>query len=130
MAIPPNKGPLPGNKLAAKGPLGSEKATAQLVELEQKLERMRRKFAAYFNGFDRLPPTLEFEALKREFRELTSQTFSTGQSRFKVQNLIARWQLQRSMWERDLVRMEEGKFKPGSQASALRGDKDLKNQDD
>lgn len=119
MAAPPSK-----------GPMGSEKAVALLVSLEQKLDQMRRKFAAYFNGFERLPPTLDFEHLKRDFRELASQTFSTGQSRFKAQNLIARWQVQRTIWERDLQRMEDGKFKPGAHAASMKQGKDNKNDDD
>ncbi len=97
-----------------KGPLGSEKAGQQLAQLEIRLEQLRRKMNMYFNGFDKVPPTFEFEALKREFREFASQGFSTGQSRFKAQNLIAKWQVMRTMWERDLARMEEGKFKPNA----------------
>lgn len=119
MAVPPNK-----------APVGSEKAAAQLVTLEQKLETMRRRFQQYFNGFDRLPPTAEFEGLKREFRELAVTQYSTGQARFKAQNLVARWQLQRTIWERDLARMEEGKFKPGASRAAMQGDKRVNPNDD
>lgn len=108
-----------------KGPVGSEKATQQLHELEMKLERMRRKFNMYFNGFERVPPTLEFDQIKREFREFASQSFSTGQSRFKAQNLIAKWNLMRTMWERDLQRMEEGKFKPNAHHASHAGDNKL-----
>jgi hypothetical protein len=118
MAVPPSK-----------GPVGSEKAAAQLVVLEQKLEAMRRKFQQYFNGFERLPPIAEFETLKRDFRELGTQQYSTGQARFKAQNLLARWQLQRTLWERDLGRMEEGKFKTGAGKAAMGGNKDLESKD-
>lgn len=118
MAVPPSK-----------GPVGSEKAAAQLVVLEQKLEAMRRKFQQYFNGFERLPPIAEFEQLKREFRDLGTQSYSTGQARFKAQNLMARWQVQRTIWERDLQRMEEGKFKTGAGKAAVHGNKDLDAKD-
>ncbi len=119
MAVPPNK-----------GPVGSEKAAAQLVILEQQLEAMRRRFQLYFNGFERLPPIAEFESLKRAFRELAVTQYSTGQARFKAQNLVARWQLQRTIWERDLGRMEEGKYKPGSSRAAMQGDKPVNPNDD
>jgi len=97
-----------------RGPVGSEKAAQQLAQLESRLELLRRRMNMYFNGFEKVPPTLEFEAVKREFREFASQGFSTGQSRFKAQNLIAKWQVMRTMWERDLQRMEEGKFRPNA----------------
>lgn len=119
MALPPNR-----------APVGSEKAAAQLVALEQKLEVLRRKFQQYFNGFERLPPTLEFESVKREFRALSAQQYSTGQARFKSQNLLARWQLQRTIWERDLQRMEDGQFKTGAGRAAVQAGKNLDKIDD
>ncbi len=105
----------------ARAPVGSEKAAQQLTHLEQRLEVVRRKFQQYFNGFDRQPPTLEYEALKREFREFQSNTYSTGQARFKAQNLMARWQLQRTIWERDLQKMEEGTYKTGVSRAGRQG---------
>lgn len=114
--------------MAIKGPVGSEKAALLLQQLEIKLEQLRRKFQNYFNGFDKTPPTLEFDALKREFREFGMQQYSTAQARFKAQNLLARWNLLRSTFERDLQRMEEGKFKPNAHHASH--SKDLKPIDD
>jgi hypothetical protein len=99
-----------------KGPLGSDKAAQQLNQLEVKIEHLRRKFQMYFQGFDRSPPSLEFEAVKREFRELQSQVFSTAQARFKAQNLMAKFQIMRNSWERDLQRVENGELKVGLMA--------------
>ncbi len=105
-----------------KGPVGSEKAAQQLQYLEQRIEIMRRKFNMYFNGFERVPPNVEFDQLKREFREFATQGFSTGQARFKAQNLIARWNLLKNIWDRDLQRMEEGKFKPNAHHASHKQD--------
>lgn len=96
-----------------KGPLGSDKATAQMNALESKIDHLRRKFQMYFNGFDRIPPVTEYEALKREFRELQQTGFVTAQARFKAQNLVARFQVQRGLWDRELMRREEGLARPG-----------------
>ena len=109
---------------ATRGVMGSEKAVIQLAQLESKLELLTRKFNRYFNGFERVAPQLEFEAMKREMRDLQAQAFSTGQSRFKAQNLVARWQVHRSRWERDLARKEEGTFKPGASVAAMHPTKD------
>ena len=119
MAVPPNR-----------GPVGSEKAAQQLQQMDSKLEQLRRKFQMFFNGFERQPPTVEFETLKREFREFSSVSYATGQARFKAQNLIARWQVQRTMWERDLARYEEGKFKPGAGRGHVGGNRDLEAKDE
>lgn len=119
MAVGNSKPPAP-----ARGILGSEKAVQQLAQLETKLEILTRKFNRFFNGFERVPPLLDFEAMKREMRELQQQPFSTGQSRFKAQNLLARWQAHHSKWTRDLARKEEGTFKPGAGAAAMHPQKD------
>ena len=114
--------------MAIKGPLGSEKAQQQLQQLEVKLEQLRRKFQNYFNGFEKTPPTFEFDALKREFRDFGMQQYSTAQARFKAQNLLARWNLLRALFERDLARMEDGKFKPNAHHASHA--KDLKATDE
>lgn len=99
---------------SSSAPINSERAAAHLAQLDAQLDHMRRKFNMYFNGIDRTPPLIEYENLKRAFRELQGMQFNTGQSRFKSQNLVARWQLQRSLWERDLARKEEGLLRPMS----------------
>lgn len=111
-----------------KGPVGSDKAAQQLQHLETRLEVIRRKFNMYFNGFEKTPPTLEFDSLKREFREFGTQAFSSPTFRFKAQNLIAKWNLMRTMWERDLQRMEDGRFKPNAHHASHA--KDLAKVDD
>lgn len=111
-----------------KGPVGSEKATQQMQQLDARIELLRRKFNMFFNGFDKLPPTQEFETAKREFREFSTQSFASPTMRFKAQNLIAKWNLARTMWERDLQRMEEGQFKP--QANHAARTRDLRRVDD
>ena len=98
---------------SSKGPLGSDRAGQQMAAIESRLEHLRRKFQMYFNGFDRTPPTTEYDALKRDVRELQQTSFVTAQARFKAQNLVARFQVQRSMWDRELVRREEGLTRPG-----------------
>ncbi len=97
----------------SKGPLGSDRAGQQMAAIESRIEHLRRKFQMYFNGFDRTPPLTEFESLKREVRELQQSGFVTAQARFMAQNLVARFQVQRSMWDRELQRREEGLSRPG-----------------
>lgn len=96
-----------------RGVVGSEEGGKQLQDLERRLINCKRGFEMYFNGVEKKPPLMEFESLKRSFRELTRVGYSTSVLRFKVENLIARWQAWRALWERQLQRMEEGTLKPG-----------------
>ncbi len=97
----------------SKGPLGSDRAGQQMASIENRLEHLRRKFQMFFNGFDRTPPMVEYDALKRDVRDLQQSGFVTAQARFKAQNLVARFQVQRSLWDRELQRREEGTTRPG-----------------
>ncbi len=116
----------------SKGPLGSDRAGQQMAAIENRLEHLRRKFQMYFNGFDRTPPITEFEALKRDVRDLQQSGFVTAQARFKAQNLVARFQVQRALWDRELQRREEGLARPGVAAPKGHGreDKSLEPIDD
>ena len=96
-----------------RGVVGSEEGGKQLQDLERRLINCKRGFEMYFNGVEKKPPLMEFEALKRSFRDLTRVGYSTSILRFKVENLIARWQAWRALWERQLQKMEEGTLKPG-----------------
>ncbi len=95
------------------GIIGSAEAAKQLQDAELQLHKLNRTFESYFNGFERVAPIRDFEAMKRVFRKLTGQGYATAAMRFKAQNLIARWQMLRGRWERDLARMEMGSLKPG-----------------
>ena len=74
----------------SKGPLGSDRAGQQMAAIEARIDHLRRKFQMYFNGFDRTPPTTEYEALKRDVRDLQQTGFVTSQARFKA-NSHAVW---------------------------------------
>ena len=82
----------------------------------------------YFNGLEKRPPLREFEGLKRSFRDLTRVGYSTSTLRFKVSNLIARWQVWRSLWERQMLRMEQGTYKPGVGAAPGRATERQRNR--
>lgn len=96
-----------------RGVVGSLEGGKRLAELEARLMSCKRSFDMYFNGIEKTPPLVEFEALRRAFRDLTRTGYSTSALRFKVQNLIARWQTWAALWERQMQKMEEGTFKPG-----------------
>jgi ABC-type arginine transport system ATPase subunit len=108
----------------SKAPVGSDRAAQQMAAIEGRIDHLRRKFQMYFNGFDRVPPLTEYESLKRDVRELQQTGFATQQARFKAQNLTARFQVQRSMWDRELVRREEGLARPGQAAVKSHGPAD------
>lgn len=101
-----------------RGVLGSEEANKRLDQLQMRIEKCKRNFDMYFNGMEKKPPLREFEKLKRDIRNLQNTGYATATLRFKVQNLLARWQLISALWERNLQKMERGEFKPGVGARA------------
>lgn len=109
-----------------RGVVGSQEGGKRIADLERRLIKCKRDFEKYFNGLEKKPPLAEFEALNRSFRELTRVGYSTSILRFKVENLIARWQVWRALWQRQMLRMEEGTYKtgvgavPGSAVAKLR----------
>lgn len=96
-----------------RGVLGSVEANRQLDLLEQRMERCKRGFDKYFNGFEKVPPTVEYEQIKRDVRNLQKVGYATATLRFKVQNLIARWSMMSALWDRNMVKMERGEYKRG-----------------
>ncbi|MSP90565.1 MAG: hypothetical protein EXR79_01980 [Myxococcales bacterium] len=120
----------PGPPQTHKGMMGSEKAGLLITHMEQRLEQVRRAFRAYFLGFDRLPPGDLYRAVQKEFREFQQQQFSVAAARFKAQNVLARWNMLRATWERDLVRMEEGRFPAHTNAGAMKGRHTIDKVDD
>ena len=108
-----------------RGVLGSEEANKRLDQLQMRMEKCKRSFDMYFNGFEKKPPLIEYEALKREVRNLRNTGYATATLRFKVQNLIARWSVMSSLWDRQLEKFERGEFKPGVGAKAGRASESL-----
>ena len=92
---------------------GSSETNVRLAQLEQRLMRCKRSFEMYFSGLEKLPPLKKFDALKIDFRRLSEHRYSTAVLRFKVQNMMARWQSMRKLWERQMLQKERGSYKPG-----------------
>ena len=101
-----------------RGVLGSAEANNKLDTINVRIEKCKRSFDKFFNGFDKVPPLIEFGAIKREVRLLHKTGYSTATLRFKVQNMISHWQIMASLWERQMLKMERGEFKPGVGARA------------
>ena len=97
----------------SKGPLGADRVNQQMAAIDARIDHLRRKFQMYFNGFERAPPNVEYDALKRDVRELQNAGFTNPVARFKAQNLVARFQVQRTIWDREIARREEGLVRPG-----------------
>lgn len=109
---------------------GSEATNRRLNEFETRLRNLKRAFDMYFNGVDKLPPLTEFEAMKRDVRNLTNDNYATAVLRFKVINFVSRFNQFRSLWERQLQQLEDGSFKSGRRVSLVpRGKRDVSDID-
>ena len=111
-----------------RGVLGSDEANRRLDALHARIEKCKRGFDLYFNGLEKRPPLREYEFIKREIRNLQKVGYATTTLRFKVQNMIARWQVMSALWDRNMAKMERGTFKPGVGARPGRGLEELRRQ--
>ncbi len=109
-----------------RGVMGSEEANRKLDALGVRIDKCKRGFDQYFNGLEKKPPLREYEQIKREIRSLQKVGYATATLRFKVQNMIARWQVMSALWDRNLQKLERGDIKFGVGARPSRGSKELK----
>ena len=96
-----------------RGVQGSEATNAQLNELERRMQQIKRAYEMYFTGIEKRPPLVAMDALSRDIRKLSTTGYATATLRFKVQNLVSRFNQYKSLWERQMRQFEEGKYRPG-----------------
>lgn len=92
----------------------------ELSKLQQRSERLRRKYDQYFLGMEKREPGFEREQLDRDLRKSKlNRTLSTG-LRFKYQQFLARHRTYSAYWDRVIREIEEGTYRRGSVTPAER----------
>jgi hypothetical protein len=80
----------------------------QLNRLEEEIRRLKVEFDIYFNGGSPKPPTdtkYRVESLVKRLYEARGMTFS---QRFRYNSLVARFNVYKELWRRNLKEKEEG----------------------
>src|SRR5262245_3607671 len=82
----------------------------ELEQLEERIETLRVLYEQHFADILPQPPTkLQKEAVFL-IRKLLKAPFKNSQTRFKLRQLVTRYQTYRTYWERVLKEREEGTY--------------------
>lgn len=89
----------------------AQQASALII----KIEKLEHAFNFYFSGVDKKPPLNELNSLKKQVDRLMmeAQDSKNSTERFLVSQIVARFTVYRTKWERGVRDIEEGRAKPG-----------------
>ena len=81
----------------------------RIRRLENDIQKLKTAYDQYFSGMERRPPELLADKVAREVRNLTSTTISNTAQRFKIQQLISRYNTYFQFRQKNLRDLEEGR---------------------
>jgi hypothetical protein len=82
----------------------------ELKDVDQSTDRLRATFEQYFQGVERQPPTTERDTLKRRVRNLHVTKLRNTELRFRINQLVAKFNSYDLYWTRTLKQIEEGTY--------------------
>ncbi|MGI6394618.1 MAG: hypothetical protein ACOX2F_07845 [bacterium] len=87
----------------------------RVFQLAEKIEQLDHSFNFYFTGQEKRPPLNKLEGLKREVNELmkTAQDSKNSAERFLAMQIISRFTVYKTKWEKGVLDIEEGRAKQG-----------------
>jgi hypothetical protein len=83
---------------------------AQIDSVENRLDRLRSLYEQYFQGIERIEPSMERNAVKRVFQNLRKIRIRNTALRFRFNQLVARMSSYENYWNRIVRQMEEGTY--------------------
>lgn len=89
----------------------AQQASALII----KIEKLEHSFNFYFSGVDKKPPLDELKSLKKQIDNLMmeAQDSKNSAEKFLVSQIISRFTVYRTKWERGVRDIEDGRAKPG-----------------
>ncbi len=91
--------------------MNAEELVNAVEELEHKLERLRVLFEQYFQGIEKIPPSIPQKDVDRRIWVLRRERIRNTGTRFKFQQLIQRYNTLGSYWMRISREIENGTYK-------------------
>jgi len=83
---------------------------AEVQTVEKETDSLRTMFEMYFQGIERQPPTLKRDSIKRRVMNLRTTKIRNTELRFRINQLVARFNSYDNYWNRVLRQMEEGTY--------------------
>src|SRR5688572_30318791 len=82
-----------------------------LSDTETRLERLKALYEQYFQGIERIEPTVPRKEVDRRLRALNKERPRNTALRFRYQTLVQRWTTYCTYWGRVARQIEEGTFR-------------------
>ncbi len=83
---------------------------SEVDAVDEATDRLRATFEQYFQGIERVPPVLQRDALKRRLLQLRTTQVRNTAIRFRINQLVAKFQSYENYWNRILRQIEEGTY--------------------
>jgi len=80
----------------------------ELDKLEEDSRRLKNKYDQFFTGITKMPPTHERHLLEVYIHELSKKKIRDNARRFRLSQLLSRYNQYREMWGRKMREREEG----------------------
>ncbi|MBI2395904.1 MAG: hypothetical protein HYV09_40445, partial [Deltaproteobacteria bacterium] len=91
--------------------MNAEELTEAVEELDSRLERLRVLYEQYFQGIEKIPPSIPQKDVDRRIWVLRREKIRNTGTRFKFQQIIQRYNTFSSYWMRILREIENGTYK-------------------
>ncbi len=89
----------------------SEEIEIAINELEVRLERLRALYEQYFLGFEKIEPAVARKDVDRRIYVLRREKIRNTARRFRLQNIIQRYNTFQQYWQRICREIENGTYK-------------------
>ncbi len=90
--------------------LTAKEFKAELTEIDRATDRLRATFEQYFQGIERRPPITEQTELKRRILRLRTTPVRNTELRFRINQMVAKFNTYETYWTRVLRQIEEGTY--------------------
>ncbi|QRK11827.1 hypothetical protein JQX13_18255 [Archangium violaceum] len=90
---------------------GSEQAFQECDAIEAELAALKVTYEQYFLGMERVPPTRQYEDLKKRVERLKSSFVRNTAAKFRVQSIHGKFVTYERLWQRTLLEIENGTYK-------------------
>jgi hypothetical protein len=91
----------------------------ELDKLEEDSRKLKNKYDQFFTGITKMPPTHERHLLEVYIHELSKQKIRDNARRFRLSQLLSRYNQYREMWGRKMREREEGPLEFRRRKAAL-----------
>jgi hypothetical protein len=88
----------------------SESLASDIDELAKQLEKLRLSYEQYFLGLEKREPSKERAHVQRLIREKSGSGVQNTRLKFRLQQLVARYNTFSVHWDRTLRLIEEGRY--------------------